>query len=225
MKRSFLTTTLVLLSLIAFGQVQEKSIRFSLVGSPSLNWLKSDLKENARGPLFFGYYAGVEFDYFFDTNYSFSTGLNIQSTGGSLIYADQNIVHFDIGADTLKAGTKLTYQLRYLDIPLGLKFTSGEIGYSTIYADVGLNLLFNTKATATATDNNIVKEPLTDEISLFNIGYHVEGGVMYSFGNNLSLIVGLEYRSTFLDMTNDLGAPKPDNTYINQVGLKLGLAF
>ncbi len=216
---------LILAGNFVVGQEQFKSIKFSLVGSPHLSWLKSDVKENESGPVYFGYNAGLEFDYFFEEHYGFSTGINLERTGGSLTYTDQQIIHFDMGADTMAAGTKLSYQLQYIDIPLGLKFTSSEIGYTTIFTDVGLNLLINTKATASATDNNYVKEPLTDEISLFNVGYHVEAGIMYSFGNNLSLIVALEYRNTFLDLTKDLGAVVTDNTNINQLGLKLGLAF
>lgn len=225
MKRYLLLFAVLLSAGGVFAQGQEKSIRFSLVGSPHLSWLKSDLKSNETGPVFLGYYAGVEFDYFFEKNYGFSSGINLENTGGSLTYADEQVFNFDIGADTMAPGTKMTYQLRYIDIPLGLKFTSGEIGYTTIFADVGLNLLANIKATATATDNNYKKEPIADEIGLLNIAYHVEGGILYSFGNNLSLVIGIEYRNTFLDMTTDLDAPGPDNTYINQLGLKLGLAF
>ena len=216
---------LILASCYALGQDQFKSIKFSLVGSPHISWLKSDVKENDTGPVFLGYSAGVEFDYYFEKNYGFSTGIGIGKTGGSLTYTDQQVIHFSAGADTMAPGTKMTYQLQYLDIPLGLKFTSSEVGYTTIFADVGLNAMINTKATATATDNNYDKEPLPDEISVLNLAYHVEGGILYSFGNNLSLIVGLEYRNTFLDLTTDLGAKVADNTHINMVALKLGLAF
>jgi opacity protein-like surface antigen len=225
MKRYFLTILFFASFILLNAQDRQKTIQFSLVGSPHLSWIKSDIKENETGPLYPGYYAGVEFDYFFRDNYGFSTGVNLESKGGSLIYSDKNIIHFDAGADTMKPGTKIKYHLRYLGIPLGLKFTSNEIGYTTIFADVGLDLLFNTRATATATDNNYVKEPVSEEIGLFNIGYHVEGGIQYSFGNNLSLVAGIEFRSTFLDLTNDRGVDKTDNAYINQIGLKLGLAF
>ncbi len=225
MKRKIMVFVLILTGGYALGQDQFKAIKFSLVGSPHLSWLKSDVKENETGPVFLGYNAGVELDYFFEKNYGFSTGVSIEKTGGSLTYLDQQVIHFNSGADTMAPGTKMTYQLQYIDIPLALKFTSAEVGYTTIFADVGLNCLINTKATATATDNNYVKEPLTDEIPLFNIAYHLEAGILYSFGNNLSLIVAVEYRNTFLDLTKDLGAVVADNTHINQVGLKLGLAF
>lgn len=225
MKRKLMVFALVLTCGYAFGQDQFKSIKFSLAGSPHISWLKSDVKENVSGPVFLGYSVGLEFDYYFERNYGFSTGISIGKTGGSLTYTDQQVIHFDSGADTMAPGTKITYQLQYLDIPLGLKFTSTEIGYTTVFADVGLNAMINTRATATATDNNYDKEPLPDEISLLNLAYHIEAGILYSFGNNLSLIVGLEYRNTFLDLTNDLGAPVTDNTHINMVALKLGLAF
>jgi len=225
MKRNLFLIILILCGTYVLGQKQYKKIQFSLVGSPHVSWLKSDLKENQTGPVFLGYSAGVDFDYFFDSNYGFSTGLSLERTGGSLTYTDEQVIHFTAGYDTMAPGTKMTYQLQYLDIPLGLKFTSTEIGYTTVFADVGLNILINTKSTATSTDNNYVKEPLPEEIPLFNIAYHVEVGIMYSFGNNLSLIVAAEYRNTFLDLTRDLGAPFADNTHINQIGLKVGLAF
>ena len=225
MKRNIFIICLIFAGGVAMSQNRTSPVKFSLIGSPQLSWLKSDVPENEKGPLYLGYYAGIEFDYFFQDNYGFSSGINLLSTGGSLTYLNEQEIYFDKGPDLMSPGTKLTFQLKYIDIPLGLKFTSGEIGYTTIFADVGLNLLLNTKATATATDNNYVKEPLSEEISLFNIGYHVEGGILYSFGNNLSLVVAVEYRKTFLDLTNDRGAPVTDNTYINQLGLKLGLAF
>jgi len=225
MKRYLIVIPFLFAVLTLSAQDRTKTIQFSLVGSPHLSWIKSDLKSNERGPLYFGYYAGVEFDYFFQDNYGFSTGINLENKGGSLIYSDQQILHFDAGPDTMKPGTRITYQLRYISVPLGLKFTSREIGYTTVFADVGLDLMFNTRATATATDNNYDREPISEEISVLNVGYHVEGGIQYSFGNNLSLVAGIEYRSTFLDLTNDLGADKTDNAYINQIGIKLGLAF
>jgi hypothetical protein len=225
MKRYVIFILILLSAGGLFAQRQDKSMMFSIIGSPHLSWLKSDVKANEKGPVLLGYYAGVEFDYFFEKHYGFSTGINLENTGGSLTYTDEQVIHFDMGADTMAPGTKMTYQLRYIDVPVGLKFTSGEIGYTTIFADVGLNLLVNTKATATATDNNYDREPVAEEIGLFNIGYHVEGGILYSFGNNLSLVVAVEYRNTFLDLTTDLGAPVTDNTYINQLGLKIGLAF
>ncbi len=225
MKRNILLICLLFAGGLVMSQERNSPIKFSLIGSPHMSWLKSDVVNNEKGPLYFGYYAGLEFDYFFEKNYALSTGINLESTGGSLTYLDQQEIHFDKGPDIMAPGTKMTFQLKYIDIPLGLKFTSNEIGYTTVYADVGLNLLINTKATGSATDNNYVKEPLSDEISVVNVAYHVEGGILYSFGNNMSLVIALEYRNTFLDLTNDRGAPVTDNTYINQLGLKLGLAF
>lgn len=225
MKRKLLVFVLILTSFNIMAQDQSKAMKFSLIGSPHISWIKSDITNNETESAFLGYYVGLEFDYFFESNYGFSTGLSLERTGGSLIFKDPQEIHFDAGTDSISSGTTVTFQLNYVDIPLGLKFTSTEIGYTTIFVDVGLNFLINTKATASATDNNYYKEPITDEISLFNLAYHLEAGILYSFGNNMSLIVGLEYRNSFLDLTKDLGAADNDHANISQVGLKVGLAF
>jgi len=177
MKRNILLICLIFTVGLVMSQERNSPLRFSLIGSPQMSWLKSDVVNNEKGPMYFGYYAGLEVDYFFEKNYAFSSGINLLSTGGSLTYLDQHEIHFDKGPDVMAPGTKMTFQLKYVDIPLGLKFTSNEIGYTTVFADVGLNLLVNTKASGSATDNNYVKEPLSEEISLINVGYHVEGAI------------------------------------------------
>jgi opacity protein-like surface antigen len=225
MKRKILVFVLILVSCSVVAQDQFKAMRFSLIGSPHVSWIKSDITNNATESVFLGYYFGLEFDYFFESNYGFSSGISLERTGGSLTFTDQQAIHFNVGTDSISPGTTLTFQLNYLDIPLGLKFTSTEVGYTTIFADVGLNFLINTKATASATDNNYDKEPITDEISMFNLAYHLEAGILYSLGNNMSLILALEYRNSFLDLTKDLGAAIADHASIKQVGLKVGLAF
>lgn len=219
---------MLMLSLTAVSshaQQNERRVRFSVLSEPHLNWLYSDVQKVVNGPLRLGIGGGLRLDYFFQSHYAFSVGVNMNVTGGNLVYQDPLILNRTTGLDTLAPGSTITYRLQYVEIPIAIKLLTREIGYLTYFAEFGLDPLINNRALINATDNNIESDPYQHEIGTFNLAYHGGFGVHYSFGGDLSLIVALEYKNSFLDLTLDKGLMPPDNIRLNQAALKIGILF
>lgn len=207
------------------AQHSNRRIFFGFSVQPHANWMHADESYAANGPLRLGMEGGLRMDYQFQRFFAFSLGVNLNQTGGNIIYADPLVLDLAKGRQTVQAGTRITYRLQYVEIPVALKFILPEIGYSTWFVETGLDPMFNTHAYINATDNNIEKEPFQQGIGQFNLAWHSALGLKYSLGNSLSLQVSLVYKNTFLDVTLENDIRKPDNSRINQVGLSVGLVF
>jgi opacity protein-like surface antigen len=212
-------TALLLLLIPVSGLSQD--FRFIVFTDPHLSWLKPEMRiiENAgiRG----GFNVGFEMDNFFSENYAISTGLSIIGTGGKLKFNEPVTINFEGFSESVNPGDIVNYKLQYLNIPLGLKFTTREIGYSTIYAKLGVSGHFNIRASADISSLGIEEESLKEEIEFFNLSYHIGAGVQYSLGGQTAVVVGLEYNHRFIDI-----ASSPDyKALLNTISLKLGILF
>jgi len=207
------------------AQYKDTPLRFALIGDSHLGWLNSDNSLHETGLVRLGGSMGFQVDYFFREHIAVTMAGVISATGGNMRYDEIYPVAFQSGLDTLAAGTIMTYSLRYAEIPVSLKFTTKEIGYITAFTEAGINPMIRTRSLATATDNNHLKDPVDKEITKYNLGYHLDAGIYYSFGNRMALIIAVSYKNTFLDLTTDYLSKPPENTHLNQAVLKIGFAF
>jgi hypothetical protein len=113
-----------------------------------------------------GFDIGFEMDYFFSENYAFSTGLSINNLGGKLKFHQPVEFRFRDAGETewTGPGDIVIYRLQYLNIPLGMKFTTREIGYSTYYVKLGSTGHINTRSHADISALGIEGRTLEDEI-------------------------------------------------------------
>ncbi len=208
MQRAFL----ILIGLILFFNLNAqtgKRTRLGFLLSPQISWLNSDHESvNSNGSKF-GYNFGLLVDHFFDTNYAITTGLTINTSGGKLTYDLQDM---DGNAYT----SNETYQLKYLEIPLGLKLLTNEFHRSRFYGQFGLYGQFNIKAV----DEN--GKSRTDQIKSFDMGYNLGGGIEYSIGGDTFLTFGLLYHNGILDATNHYLS---DKTHLNRLVFQFGVIF
>jgi len=207
------------------AQYKNSNVRLAAMGESHMSWLFSDDTNHVPGAFRFGGGAELHADFFFRPQIAFSTGVAYTYTGGWMQYKESYVVAFQSGFDTLSPGTSMLYKLRYLDVPLGIKFTTREIGYLTWFWDTGINPLLRMNSMATTSDDLHDNDYVDKEVANFNLAYHVETGFLYSFGNSLALIVGFSYQNTFLDFTTDYLDKDPENSRINLARLKIGLAF
>ena len=207
------------------AQEEYRKLSLTLHTDPHLGWFHADEQNLTSGPVRMGIGGGLRLDYQFQRLYAFSLGVNLNQTGGNIIYNNPLILDLASGHDTLASGTRVTYRLRYVEIPVALKLVLPEIGYSTWFLEAGLDPMINIKSLIDATDNNIHKVPFGQGVSKFNLAWHIGPGLKYSLGGRVSLFFALVYQNTFLDVTAEGEIRKPDNTRINQVGLKMGFVF
>ncbi len=207
------------------AQFQDRRLRFAVSVEPHFNWFHLADLNTDKGPGRLGINGGVRLDYKFEKFCAFSFGVNWNQTGGNIIYKDT--LHLDLGAgnDTLRPGTRVTYRLQYIEIPLALKFMTREIGYSTGFLEIGLDPMFNIHSYINATDNNVENEPFKQGINRINLAWHTGVGLIYSLGGSVSLQFAVTYKNTFLDVTRENSIRKPDNARINVIGLNVGILF
>ncbi len=209
---------IILILLISIPVIlNAQKLRFSFVANPQINWLSTDKNEISSAGSLLGINTGIKMDIFFSENYAFSTGLTLNSLGGSLSYQD-SISISSAGAEYMTELVK--YQNQYLSIPFGLKFKTVEIGYTTIWLNPGISTMFKLKAQGSFEDED-EKRNISEEIGLLNINYFLEAGVEYSLGGNTAIIAGLGYYSGIMDITNHAD----DKITSGSVALVLGLLF
>lgn len=209
-----------LLSLMICMEAQPP-IRFSVHLDPQFAWLNSDDNSVKPDGSIFHMQVGLHMDYFFAPNYAFSMGLGINNLGGNLSYADSTDFYSkgEILPVAPNQGVKLN--LQYLDIPLGLKLKSEELGYATFFLQLGFNPMISLNAKATSEDGTLDKHDIQESVHRFNLGYHAGLGVEYQLGGNTALIGGLRWSAGLTDVTDNDQA----NVKTNVVSIHLGILF
>lgn len=193
MRQIIVIVSILIISINTMAQMAETRLGFTL--SPQISWLMSDHDRVSSNGVMAGYNFGLIIDHHFSTNYALSTGFLINTTGGKLDYKDGTNV--TIGGTAYPDIHKLTYRLKYIDVPLGLKLITNQVNRNKFYLQMGLNSQFSIKTN----DGN--GKSINDEVRFYNIGYHLGGGTEYSLGGDLFLSVGLHFNSTFSDITSN----------------------
>ena len=217
MKKYLFIAILALISVKAFSQ----NTRFTVFVDPEFSWMSSDLKAVESDGSKFGVNIGLNVDKFFAQNYALMTGISIDNTGGNLTFDNEEKLKIS-GPDTiLNAGSTVHYKLQYINIPLGLKLKTNEIGYLTFFTHLGVNGGINIKATGEVDDFELDNENISEEIKLFNLGYYIGAGVEYSIGGNSAIILGLTYTNGFIDITTD----NDNKITLSNFAIRIGILF
>ena len=210
------------LIILAFSsQIFSQKLSFSVVVDPMITWMKTNEEAIQRDDVNFGYNIGLVMDKYFTDDYAISTGISILNTGGNLLYLDSMDFNFGSGMDTLPGGTTVTYNLQYITIPFSLKLNSTEIGYTTMFAHIGINNHINIRSTADIPSRDISGEDIKNEINMFLMTYFIGGGVEFSFGGDFAILGGIYLTGAIWDVTTNTDY----RAYINMVSLRLGVKF
>ncbi|MFC2152719.1 porin family protein, partial [Bacteroidota bacterium] len=169
----------------------------------------------------FGVNIGLNMDKFFTDNYAIMTGVSIDNTGGNLKFEGTKTLSTGSGEEVLPAGSTIHYKLQYINIPLGLKLKTNEIGYWTFFTHLGLNGGINIKATAEVDGFALENENISKEIRLFDLGYFIGAGLEYSIGGNSAIVVGLTYTNGFIDITDG----NDSKVTLGNVAIRIGVLF
>ncbi len=218
MRRLLITTLLMGAILVLHGQSRMK---FSVHADPQFAWFNSDEENVVPEGSIFHLQTGLQMDLFFDRNYAFVLGFGINNMGGNLRYMDST--EFVSKGDTLFAipGQTIRHNLQYLDIPLGLKLKTEELGYATLFLQVGFNPMININAFATSKDDVFNKENIREVTNLFNLGYHAGIGIEYRLGGSTAAVGGIRWSSGLTDVTDSDKA----NITMNSISIHLGILF
>lgn len=204
----------------------QQKIVIGLHADPNIGWFATDTKSVSNDGARPGFSFGLTFNKYFTQNYAFSTGISIMSAGGSLVYSDPMKMEFNnVPPSILLPGKPVTYKIQYLVIPIGLKLQTNQIGYITYFSDIGLDPKIVIGGKADIPSLNISGENAMNELNMFNLSYHITGGIEYSFGGSTALIIGLNFDNNFLDITKDNGNQPKDKVSHKILSFRLGVNF
>lgn len=222
-----LSVSLLFLLLVAApGRVinAQKNISFGIHADPLVGWFISDNKDVINDGARPGLNFGLTFNKYFAQNYAFSTGISLITAGGNLVYNDTIVMMLNNSVSVLP-GNRVTYNIKYLTVPLGLKLQSNQIGYVTFFTDVGLDPKFVLGGKSEIPSIGIEKENAVNELNNINMGYHITGGIEYSLGGTTALIIGLSFDSNFIDITKENGNQPVDKILHKMVNFRFGINF
>jgi len=206
----------------SFLSLNGQGIRFNVHFDPQFAWFSSsdhDLVE-PDGSIFH-MQAGLQMDYFFQKNYAFVLGFGINNLGGNLLYSDSDSYGSEEHPVLIEPDQSIKMNLQYLDIPLGLKLKTEEMGYGTFFLQLGFNPMFNISGHITSKDGTYDKKDIKESINLFNLGYHVGAGIEYRLGGNTAAIGGVRWTSGLINVTKNDSA----NLTLNSISIHLGILF
>jgi hypothetical protein len=203
--------------------IKAQYLQFGVFADPQFSWFTSDTKRFTPNGLVFGFSAGFAFEKYFADRYAITSGASISSLGGNLKYNESGYT-LETRDDVynISAGSNVKFKGQYINVPLGLKFKTNEIGYSTYYAQLGINGNLKIKGAAWEEQNGIEKEVLDKSQTHFGFLSYMFGlGMQYSLGGPSSLQFGLNYSN---GMTPAFKAGY-GRISIGSLGFRVGLIF
>lgn len=198
MNKRLLLTCLMSTGLFLPSMAQSEGpqkFHFGLKVSPAYSWMKveGDQIESAGGR--FGIAYGLMTEFSISQNYAFATGVDVSYRSGKY-----DRVNPDNGQKY--AGTQ---KLQYVEIPVGLKLKTNEIGYITYYGQFGVLPGLLVKATEdkdyeSPSETDIVDNGNQSKFYPFNAHLNVGVGIEYNLGGSTALAVGLRYNNGLIDI-------------------------
>lgn len=217
--KKYLFILILTLSIASLKAQKNGYFTFTVYGEPQITWLMPDSKDVESAGSSFGFNGGLNFDKFFAEKYAFTTGISINKISGRLKYNSTKQINGKDSLYTLSNGQKANYNLQYIEVPIGLKFKTIEIGYSQFYAHLGLDAGINIKANADLPGINDVN--VSEEINLFNLAYFIGGGIEYSIGGGTAIVGGITYKNGFVDVISD----NSNKVTSGIISFRLGILF
>lgn len=216
---------LFIATLVSGGNIAAQKIGFGIFADPVISWFSTDISGVKNDGTRAGFNFGLTFNKYFSPNYAFSTGINILTAGGRLVGKDTTVMKFTNSSSTVLPGKPVVYKIQYLDIPIGLKLQTNQIGYLTFYSDLGLDPMVVIGGKADIPSLNIAGENAVSELNRFNLGYHITTGFEYSLGGTTAIVFGLGFENNFLDVTRDINDQPTDRVSHKIVKFRIGVNF
>lgn len=210
---------------------QKNKVSGGLYLKGGISWMMSDSKayfKNDKTKLTYGF--GAIMDWNLTNNFSLNIAAGFCNLGGTANFKNGAEPFKDI--DGIVIGSplmhKYKYSTSYIEVPIGIKGCTNEIGYFTYFLKLGVDPMVRVKSKVTLESKETYIA--TKEFNLFNIGWHVGGGAEWSIAGNTKLLFELVYLGTFIDF-DKINSYKDDLTTFNpgikfnDISLKVGVIF
>lgn len=215
------------------------NLRFGAHASPFVSWMfTSDNRIQSNG-LNAGLKIGAVSEYYFAENYAVTSGLSLSfNNGGTLRHeiGGDLLARSELSLEELHSlgdGTDIDYSLQYMEIPIGLKMRTREFGYIRYFVNIPvftLGALTKARADIMAPNISSNEENVTKDVFFFTLSWGLGSGIEYSLSTETSLVAGIYYQQSFIDVTGDRGQKNNDRRENSKgsfglLALRLGVLF
>ncbi len=230
MKKIVLLAALIFSLTTMYGQ----ELRLGFQGSPVVSWMGTNDNSITGNGSNVGFKLGLITEYYFQDNYAVTSGLSLVfNQGGTLNYTTggnffpnselSDSTYFD-----LPNNVDINYKLQVLEVPLGIKLKTNEMGYFRYYGEIPFLIHIKTQGRAAFEDTT--KENVSPDVGLLNVSWGVGGGVEYSISGNTALTAGVYFHNGLLDMTTNkatqnTGQAEDAKSVINSLTFRFGILF
>jgi long-subunit fatty acid transport protein len=239
-KSLIFTLTFLTSTLFCSAQDDGKGTRFGFKFSPNFSWVKSNSTNLDGNGLGVGFSYGLMADFNLSDNYALSTELLVTSIRSKIKLTDDSLTYTnpDGFTDPPYDDVKMDYKLKYIQLPVSIKLKTDEIGSIKYWGQFGVSpsvlISSNVKvesspgfvesdffgANEDANDKLHFNE-FEDNINFFRVSMILGAGIEYNISGNTSLVAGLRFDNSFIDMLND----KNREAVNNYLGIHLGVFF
>ncbi|WP_316793301.1 porin family protein [Pedobacter frigoris] len=224
MKRTLIGLLLIFITGNLFAQesvLSQYGFRLGLTAHPTIGWVKPQIGKSNGVSLGFAY--GLLGDFNFAENYSFATGITINTINGKTTEV-RTTPAVGVGGTPGQIAYDLKYQLQYIEVPLTVKLKTTKIGDVRWYGQFGLSNDFKIGAKQDADANGNMEyrdQDVSKSIKFYRAGLIIGAGGEFDISGNTSLFGGLTYNNGFTDITDD----KDNNVRNHYIGINFGVFF
>ena len=198
----------------------QQPIEIGIRVDPLIGWFRPNHNAITAKGSHVGFNFGLKVNKYFTDNYAFSAGLSLITASGSLSHQDTVMLALKQPVMALPK-SKIVYNIKYLAIPIGIRLKTNEIGFISIFTDIGFDPRFTLGGRLDIPSQHIAKEHANNNLKKFGLGYHVIGGVEYSLGGSTAVVLGLNFDNSFTNIIKH----SPAKISHKMFGIHLGLNF
>lgn len=210
------------------ARTNSQELVFVVHADPVISWIGSNESEYMSEGAKAGYDIGLNVLRYFAENYAISSGISFISAGGRQSATEPHTMVFkNLDPPPLPAGEEMNYNLKYMNIPFGIRLQTNQVGYLTYFTDMGFDIRMLLKSTVDLPTLQIFDENAKTEVYGLNAGWHIGGGIEYELGIDASIIAGISYAQDFFDVTKDLedANQHEDRSGLRMFRIRLGIKF
>ena len=225
--RTLLRVMIMLMAVALPARILSQELKFAVHADPVISWMGSNESEYTGQGARAGFDIGLNVLHYFSENYAVSSGISFISAGGRQSASENHTMVFTNFQEEVPAGDEIRYNLRYMNIPAGIRLQTNQVGYFTYFTDLGFDFRMLLKSTVDLPTLQISAENAKNEIYGLNAGWHLGGGIEYELPINAAIIAGLSYAQDFFDVTKDLKDvyQHKDRSTIRMFRIRMGLKF
>ena len=194
--------------------------RIGLTAHPTFGTISAE-EGNSRG-MNLGFVYGLIGDFNFAAHYSFNTGITITTINGKSTEINAMPYHAN-SSGTVSVAYDLKYKMKYIEIPMMIKFKTSKIGELKWFGQVGLSNGFKIRARQ---DAEVLNKVLADDVNsgswirFYRAGLVIGGGGEFDLGGHTSLMAGISLNRGLTNITTSKNAVR--NHFVS---LNLGVFF